>query len=128
MMTHPIFTSLHSGLTIDMKYGIWKDGKYIDVPLRLINFSALNHHSSYAGVTASIKNLMGIVDLTCGYPGNKPKGYYNMHYLGKENQLYKLGTRIREELRRRGFKILADIVKNVYQVLGISIFTIRVEL
>jgi hypothetical protein len=29
-MSYPIFTSTYSGLTIDFKNGVWKDGKYID--------------------------------------------------------------------------------------------------
>ncbi|MHA2120694.1 MAG: DUF362 domain-containing protein [Promethearchaeota archaeon] len=80
-MTYPIFTSSFSGLTIDLKNGAWRDSKYTDQPVKLINFSALNHHGN-AGVTASIKNYMGIVDLSSGFHGSSPPGYYNFHYIG----------------------------------------------
>jgi hypothetical protein len=42
--------------------------------------SALRNHSN-AGVTAIIKNYLGVVDLTCGYHGLNPPGYYNFHYI-----------------------------------------------
>ncbi len=83
LMTYPIFTSEYSGVTIDLKNGAWENGKYLtDKPVKLINFSVLNHHSSYAGVTASVKNLMGIVDMTCGFQGPEPKDTYNVHFIG----------------------------------------------
>jgi len=82
-MTYPVFTSRFSGITIDLKEGAWKDGTYLeDRQVRLINFSALNHHSAYAGVTASIKNLMGVVDMTCGFQNADPPGTYNVHFVG----------------------------------------------
>lgn len=82
MMTYPIFTSSFSGVTLDFKNGAWKNGEYIGNKVKFINFSALNHHSAYCGVTASIKNYMGIVDMTCGFQGVAPKGYWNTHYIG----------------------------------------------
>ena len=80
-MTYPIFTSKYSKVTIDLKNGAWKDGHYTGQPVKLINFSALNHHGN-AGITAATKNYMGIVDLTCGFNGSTPTGYYNFHYIG----------------------------------------------
>ncbi len=80
-MTYPIFTSAQSGKVIDFKNGIWQDGRYTEQPLKLINFSSLNHHSKTFGVTASIKNYLGIVDMTCGFQGSEPPGYYNFHYI-----------------------------------------------
>lgn len=85
MMTYPIFTSSYSGVTIDFKKGAWKDGKYTGQPVKFINFSALNHHEPYCGVTASVKNYMGIVDMTCGYQGSTPKGFHNTHFIGLRN-------------------------------------------
>ncbi|MCD4811306.1 DUF362 domain-containing protein [bacterium] len=79
-MTYPIFTSAYSGVTIDFKNGAWKNGKYTGQPVKFINMSALRHHSN-AGVTAAIKNYLGVVDLTCGYRGKNPAGYYNFHYI-----------------------------------------------
>lgn len=82
MLTYPVFTSSYSGTTIDLKDGAWKDGKYTGQPVKLINFSALNFHGPYVGFTASVKNFMGIVDMTCGFQGPTPRGYYNTHYIG----------------------------------------------
>lgn len=79
-MSYPIFTSTFSGVTIDLKNGAWKDGKYTGQPIKFINMSALRNHSN-AGVTATIKNYLGVVDLTCGYHGTNPPGYYNFHYI-----------------------------------------------
>ncbi len=79
-MTYPIFTSSYSGVTIDFKNGAWKDGKYTQQPVKFINMSALRNHSN-AGVTATVKNYLGVVDLTCGYHGLEPPGYYNFHYI-----------------------------------------------
>ena len=83
LMTYPIFTSSYSGFTIDLKNGAWKEGHYVkSKKVKFINFSALNHHGAYAGVTASIKNLMGVVDMTCGFQGREPEGTYNTHFIG----------------------------------------------
>lgn len=87
LMTYPIFTSSYSGVTIDLKNGAWEKGKYTGQPVKLVNFSALNHHGRYAGVTASVKNLMGIVDLTCGFHGDQPKDCYNVHFIGVSKKL-----------------------------------------
>jgi hypothetical protein len=83
IMTYPVFTSSYSGITLDLKYGAWKDGRFRDdTHMKFINFSSLNHHGSYCGVTASIKNLMGVVDMSCGFPGDRPEGTYNTHHIG----------------------------------------------
>jgi len=87
-MTYPIFTSTYSGITIDLKNGAFKrDGKgggeYLpDVPIKLINFAVLNTHGEDTGITSSIKNYMGITDLSCGKWGLKPEGYSNVHACG----------------------------------------------
>lgn len=79
-MTYPIFTSNFSGVTIDFRNGAWKNGEYTGQCVKFINISSLRHHSN-AGVTAAVKNYLGVVDLTCGYKGKKPSGYYNFHYI-----------------------------------------------
>lgn len=79
-MSYPIFTSRYSGVTIDFKNGAWKSGEYTEQPIKFINISALRNHSN-SGVTAAIKNYLGVVDLSCGYHGIKPSGYYNFHYI-----------------------------------------------
>jgi hypothetical protein len=83
MMSYPIFTSKYSGITIDFKEGLWKNGAYLkDRKLRFINFAGLNHHGPDTGITASIKNYLGICDMTCGYRGTGPEGFHNFHYVG----------------------------------------------
>ncbi len=98
LMTYPIFTSSYSGITIDLKNGAWQGGKYIDRPVKFINFSALNHHTRYAGVSASVKNLMGVVDMSCGFHGDTPKDAYNVHHIGvsKAIRLLNIHWRIRK--------------------------------
>ena len=92
MMTYPVFTSSYSGITIDLKHGAWKDGKYIDRKVVFINTAVLNHH--FYGVTSSVKNLMGVVDL----PGNESgmlsedDDLYNFHSLGVYGMGGALGT------------------------------------
>ena len=72
-MTYPIFTSAFSGLTIDFKDGVFqRDGKgggrYIqDKKIKFINFCVLNDHGEDTGITSSIKNYMGVMDLSCGW-------------------------------------------------------------
>jgi hypothetical protein len=80
-MSYPVFTSSYSGVTIDFKNGAWKNGAYTKQPLKFINFAVLNHHSPTFGVTASVKNYLGVVDMTCGEHGSQPEGYYNFHYI-----------------------------------------------
>ncbi|MBI5180230.1 MAG: DUF362 domain-containing protein [Nitrospirae bacterium] len=87
-MTYPVFTSKYSGITIDFKNGAFKrDGKgggsYLpDKPVKFINFPVLNTHGEDTGTTSSIKNYMGIADLSCGSWGLKPEGYVNVHACG----------------------------------------------
>ncbi len=82
IMTYPIF-STDKGTIIDFKNGVWEKGVYTGQPLFFVNFSALNHHSIYCGMTGSLKNYMGITDLSGGpdpHNGGKLTGkYYNFH-------------------------------------------------
>ena len=82
IMTYPIF-STDKGTIIDFKNGVWEKGAYTGQPLRFINFAALNHHSTYCGMTSAVKNYMGISDLSGGpdpHQGGKLAGpYYNFH-------------------------------------------------
>lgn len=82
MMSYPVFTSRYSGITIDFMKGAYKNGKYLDRKVKFINFPSLNHHSGWAGVTCCIKNYLGVVDMSCGYHGEQPKGFFNFHYVG----------------------------------------------
>ena len=93
-MNYPIFTSDYSGITIDFKNGTFKrdgtgGGRYLRKrPLRFINFAGLNTHGPDTGITSSVKNYMGITDLSCGAWGLKPKGYYNVHLCGGKHYRY----------------------------------------
>lgn len=122
MMTYPIFTSAYSNITIDLINGAWKDGKYIERQIKFINFSALNHHGSYAGVTASIKNLMGVVDMTCGYQGPTPKNFFNTHYIGYENTIRKIGMPLQWSFAHRKMDSLAKLVNRLVSSYGIFNF------
>lgn len=90
LMNYPIFTSSYSGITIDFKNGPWKNGTYLERKIKFINFSALNSHGSDTGITASIKNYLGVCDMTCGYRGTTPEGYYNFHHIGLSNMHWRL--------------------------------------
>ncbi|MCK5145967.1 DUF362 domain-containing protein [bacterium] len=103
-MTYPIFTSSYSGKTIDFKRGIWEHGGYTGQDFRFINLSSLNHHSLGIGVTASVKNLMGVVEL----PGNeygRIENLYNFHSMGLEGMGGALG-RWMESIRRPDLNII----------------------
>src|SRR4030042_3527066 len=82
IMTYPVFTT-DKGTRIDLRNGIWKKGVYTEQPLRFINFSALNHHSSYSGASSAVKNCLGISDLSGGPDphngGRLTENYYNFH-------------------------------------------------
>jgi hypothetical protein len=82
IMTYPILKA-DKGTTIDFKNGIWEKGSYTGQPLQLINFSALNYHSTFCGMTSSIKNYMGIADLSGGSDPKRgarlTKDFYNFH-------------------------------------------------
>jgi hypothetical protein len=82
IMTYPIFKTDH-GTIVDFKNGIWERGSYTGKPFKFINLSALNHHSRYCGMTSSIKNYMGISDLSGGADpakgGQLVRGYQNFH-------------------------------------------------
>ena len=82
IMTYPIIKT-DKGTIIDFKHGIWEKGSYTGQPLRFINFAALNHHSTYCGMTSTIKNYMGITDLSGGSDpengGRLTGNYFNFH-------------------------------------------------
>ena len=82
IMTYPIMET-DKGTIIDFKNGIWEKGTYTEQPFRFINFAALNHHSTYCGMTSAIKNYMGITDLSGGSDPNNggrlTKNYFNFH-------------------------------------------------
>ena len=96
-MTYPIFTSTYSGITIDFKNGPFQrdgngGGHYLkNRQLKFINFSVLNDHGDDTGITAAIKNYMGITDLSCGWWGLQPEGYVMVHECGSGYYPYAKG-------------------------------------
>lgn len=82
IMTYPIFQT-DRGTVIDFRNGVWAGGSYTDQPLKFINLAALNHHSTYCGMTSAIKNFMGISDLSGGPDpmegGRLTSRFYNFH-------------------------------------------------
>jgi len=102
IMTYPIFTSAHSGITIDLKNGCWQNGNYIGVRNILIMMSTLNHHSGYAGVTSAVKNLYGVVELSGGFYNQ----YSDFHRIGFPAGGGASGMHVRE-IRRADLYITA---------------------
>jgi len=65
IMTYPIIRT-DNGTIVDYRFGAWEKGTYTMQPIKLINIAALNHHSSYCGMTSAVKNYLGICDLSGG--------------------------------------------------------------
>jgi uncharacterized protein (DUF362 family) len=84
IMTYPIFTSAYSGTRLDFRYGVWSRGRYTDTPFKFVNFAVLNDH--WLGVTSSVKNHLGVVELPGRDDGMFPEGYYNFHSIGNEGR------------------------------------------
>lgn len=82
IMTYPIFQT-DRGTKVDFKNGVWEGGCYSARPLKFFNVAALNHHSTYCGMTSLIKNCLGISDLSGGpdpHNGGRLDGvHYNFH-------------------------------------------------
>jgi len=65
VMSYPILQTAR-GTLIDYHFGVWEKGRFLEKPVKFINCAALNHHSSFCGMTASIKNYLGVCDLSGG--------------------------------------------------------------
>jgi hypothetical protein len=82
IMTYPICRT-DRGTMVDLKNGVWEQGGYSGRPLRFINLAALNHHSTYCGMTSLIKNYLGVSDLSGGPDpidgGKLDEAHYNFH-------------------------------------------------
>lgn len=109
-MTWPIFRAPFTGELVDLRDGAFADGRPTGRAVRFVNISSLNHHSRYAGVTASIKNLMGVVDMTCGFQGPEPEGYVNTHYIGMKpsHDLWRWGKKRGGPVRRAIHAVLPE--------------------
>jgi hypothetical protein len=82
IMSYPIMKTDQNTL-IDYRWGVWENGAYTQQPVKLINCAAINHHSSYCGMTSAVKNYLGLSDLSGGsdptHSGRIVDGYYNFH-------------------------------------------------
>jgi hypothetical protein len=82
IMTYPIFQT-DRGTMVDYKNGVWEGGGNSGRPLKFFNVAALNHHSTYCGMTSLIKNYLGVSDLSGGpdpFNNGRLDGvHYNFH-------------------------------------------------
>ena len=94
-LTWPVFTSPHSGLTIDFRDGLFmrRGGKVEPVSRKLtwITMPTVNEHLD-AGLTCCCKSAMGIVDMSAGRPGTHPstRDYQSIHYFGHPNATWRM--------------------------------------
>jgi len=82
VMSYPILRT-DKGTLVDYRWGVWEKGTYTDRPVKFVNCAALNHHSSFCGMTSAVKNYLGVSDLSSGSDpsrnGQLVKGYHNFH-------------------------------------------------
>jgi hypothetical protein len=82
VMSYPIVRT-DKGTIVDYRLGVWEKGAYTGQPVKFINCAALNHHSAFCGITSSVKNYLGVSDLTGGSDphngGLLAEPYYNFH-------------------------------------------------
>ena len=82
VMSYPVLRT-DRGTLVDYRWGVWEKGAYTDRPVKFVNCAALNHHSSFCGVTGSVKNYLGVSDLSGGSDparnGRLSGSYFNFH-------------------------------------------------
>jgi len=82
VMSYPILRT-DKGTIIDYRWGAWEQGTFTGQPVKFINCAALSHHSAFCGMTSSVKNYLGVIDLSGGanpLKGGKLVGHYhNFH-------------------------------------------------
>ena len=82
IMTYPIFKT-DKGTIVDFKHGVWESGEYSKTAFKFINVAGINHHSTWCGVSSTIKNYLGISDLSGGpdpyHDGKLTEDFYNFH-------------------------------------------------
>jgi hypothetical protein len=82
VMSYPIVRT-DKGTIVDYRLGVWEKGAYTGQPMKFINYAALNHHSAFCGITSSVKNYLGVSDLSGGSDpdnGRRLVGpYHNFH-------------------------------------------------
>jgi hypothetical protein len=96
-LTWPVFTSPRSGLTVDLRRGLFQrntGGGRTAVAYRKltwINMTTCNEHAA-TGITAACKSPMGLVDMSAGSLGTDPRarGYQSVHYFGSPNASWRM--------------------------------------
>jgi len=96
-LTWPVFTSPGSGLTVDLRHGLFqKDASgsrtaVADRKLTWINMTTCNEHAA-TGITAACKSPMGLVDMSAGSLGTHPRarGYQSLHYFGSPGASWRM--------------------------------------
>ena len=82
VMSYPILQT-DRGTLVDYRRGVWEKGSFTERPVKFVNCAALNHHSSYCGMTSAVKNYLGVSDLSGGSDPARSKhlaqGYLNFH-------------------------------------------------
>ncbi|MGA2531543.1 MAG: hypothetical protein ABSG19_00760 [Candidatus Aminicenantales bacterium] len=82
IMSYPIIRT-DKGTIIDYRWGAWEKDSYTPQPVKFINCAALNHHSQFCGMTSSVKNYLGVSDLSGGSSpiggGKLVDHYHNFH-------------------------------------------------
>jgi hypothetical protein len=82
-LSYPVFESpLTPGRMIDMKNGVWENGKYSGRKVKAIFMPNLNNHGwgdeDYAGITSAIKSFFGATEIHGG-GGGTFRGCANVH-------------------------------------------------
>lgn len=94
-LTWPVFTSPHSGITVDLRDGAYvrrgASRTKVDAKLTWITMSTVNEHAS-TGLTACCKSAMGVVDMSAGRLGSDPsvREYQSVHYFGYPNAKWRM--------------------------------------
>ncbi len=83
IMTYPIFKT-DNGTVVDFKNGVWESDEYSKKKqVRFINIAGINHHSTWCGISSTIKNYLGVCDLSGGpdpdQDGKLIDDCYNFH-------------------------------------------------
>jgi len=82
-LSYPVFESpLTPGRLIDMRNGVWEDGRYTGRQVKTVFMPNLNNHGNgsedYAGVTSAVKSFFGATEIPGGVAGIW-NGYRHIH-------------------------------------------------
>jgi hypothetical protein len=104
-LTWPVFTSPRSGVTVDLRDGLYRrvGGKRGPVTQKLtwITMTTANEHPN-TGYTGCCKSAMGIVDMSAGRLGTDPRirDYQSVHHFGAPDAMWRMGGPLAHFARR----------------------------